>query len=403
MDEKVLQLRVGIFVMLAFIILLALIYLNSEVWKGQYTVYIKPQTAPGVKANTPVRKNGVLIGRVKSVSTDDNLVTIALGIDNDERIYANEVASIGTESILGDAVIEIMPLPADQRGAALAPSELIATVAIRRNPMEIVDVALNLEEQISNTLESIQNTATTFELTAAQVGEAGEGVAELSQRIQDVFDGEGGEARQLIADFREVSRKTQTALDNFNRIFENINEVIDDPEFKNRFNEFVDSLPTIFDEVRSAITDVRETVTSFQKVSESADRNLTNLEGFTQSLNENGPEILEQVNERLSNVDEIFEQIQGAAQALGNLQNSKGTIGKLLNDPQLYNAVLEAVENIRDQTIKIEPLINDVRLFTDAIARDPGQLGIRGAIKNRRPLSTGYKGSTTGRDRTLRQ
>ena len=89
MDERVLQLRVGIFVLLAIIILLALIYLNSEVWKGQYTVFLKPQTAPGVKTNTPVRKNGVLIGRVRDVQTLDDAVTIALRIDNDERIYEN--------------------------------------------------------------------------------------------------------------------------------------------------------------------------------------------------------------------------------------------------------------------------------------------------------------------------
>ena len=42
MDEKVLQFRVGMFVLLAIIILFALIYINSEVWKGQYTVYLKP-------------------------------------------------------------------------------------------------------------------------------------------------------------------------------------------------------------------------------------------------------------------------------------------------------------------------------------------------------------------------
>jgi len=81
--------------MLAIVILFALIYINSEVWKGQYTVYLKPQTAPGVKTNTPVRKNGILIGRVQNIQTGDDHVTIALRIDNDEPVYKNEVASIG--------------------------------------------------------------------------------------------------------------------------------------------------------------------------------------------------------------------------------------------------------------------------------------------------------------------
>ncbi len=403
MDERVLQLRVGIFVLLAILILFALIYLNSEVWKGQYTVYLKPQTAPGVKINTPVRKNGILIGRVQSVQTGDDHVTVGLRIDNDEPIYENEVASIGAESILGDAVIEIIPTTADTRGNALVNDGLISTVAIRRNPMEIVDVALNLEGEISSTLSSIRATADTFEQTASQIADAGSGVNKLASTIQDAMDGEGSEVKNLIADFRDVSKRVRTALDNFNRIFENVNDVVGDQDFKNRFNDAIDTFPEIFKEVRGAVADVRETVTSFQKISDSADTNLQNLETFTASLRDNGPEILDTINDRLSNIDGVFEKIEAAADSLGNLDISEGTIGKLLNDRELYDTALEAVRNVRDQTTKIEPLVNDLRMFADSIARDPGQLGIRGAVRNRSANKTGYKGGNpAGRNRILR-
>ena len=402
MDEKVLQFRVGMFVLLAIIILFALIYINSEVWKGQYTVYLKPQTAPGVKKDTPVRKNGILIGRVQNIQTGDDHVTISLRIDNDEPVYENEVASIGAESILGDAVIEIIPTTAAARGTSLPNEGLINTVAIRRNPMEIVDVALNLEGQIADTLTSIRSTATTFEQTADRIGNAGAGVNKLASSIQDAIDGEGGEVKQLINDFRDVSSKIRTALDNFNRIFENVNDVVGAPEFKDRFNNAVASLPEIFEEVRGAVTDVRETVTSFQKISDSADENLQNLESFTASLRDNGPEILETINDGIQNFDGVFEKIEQAAKSLGNLDLSEGTIGQLINDRELYDTALEAVRNIRDETTKIEPLINDIRLFADAIARDPGQLGIRGAVRNRNASKTGYKGNPVGRNRILR-
>ena len=234
---------------------------------------------------------------------------------------------------------------------------------------------------------------------------AGDNVSKLTQSVQEALGGPDGDVQSLVKEFRSVTQKTQTALDNFNRIFENINEVVGDAEFKNRFNEVIAALPEIFEEVKGAVTDVRETVTSFQKISESADSNLKNLEGFTQSLSKNGPEILETINDRLGNIDSVFDKIQKAAESLGKLQNSEGTIGKLLNDPALYNTALEtvqsareAVENIREQTAKIEPLINDARLFTDAIARDPGILGARGAIQNRKAPKTGYKGNVSGRE-----
>ncbi len=403
MDEKILQLRVGIFVLLAIIILLALIYLNSEIWKGQYTIYLKPQTAPAVKENTPIRKNGILIGRVRSIQTRDDHVTLELRIDNDERVYENEVATIGTESILGDAVIEIMPMPVDRRGRVLGNDDLIKTVAIRRNPMEIVDVALNLEGQIADTLVSIKQTADTFEQTAGQVGSAGDDVARLTRTIQDVFDNDDSELKKLIADFREVSKKSRIALDNFNRIFENIDEVIGDPAFKDQFNDAFASIPNLFDEVSSAVSDIRETVTSFQRISDSGYKNLQNIEGFTDSLNVNGPEILQQVNSQLENVDILVSELKKAAESIGKISSSEGTVGKLLNETELYDTVLQTVANVRDETYKLEPLMNDIRLLVDGISRDPGQLGLRGALRNKSPLGTGYKGSTTGRGRVIRR
>ena len=41
-------------------------------------------------------------------------------------------------------------------------------------------------------------------------------------------------------------------------------------------------------------------------------------------------------------------------------------------------------------------------MIADGIARDPGQLGIRGAL-NRRPANTGYKGNTRGRESGFRR
>ncbi len=395
MDERILQLRVGIFVLLAFLILAFLIYLNSEMWKGKYTVYLKPATAPGVTRNTPVRKNGVLIGRVAAVSTEDDHVLIRMNIDIDEHIYENEVASIGTDSILGDAVIEILPLTKDQRGEPVRPGEVIAQVSVKRNPMEIIDVALNLETKISSTLETIDS-------AGLAVQDAGREVEQLSRTIQEAMGDDTGQLKATLDEFRTMSIKAQTALDNFNRIFENINDLVGDAEMKNRIRETIETLPEIFDEVRNTVADTRVTINSFQKVSERATTNLDNLEDFTASLKAEGPEIVRKINDSLDKVDGLFSEFERAADSLSKLQNSEGTIGKLLNDPELYNAAMDTVRNVRDLSVRLEPLVNDLRMFADALARDPGVIGVRGAVKNRDALNTGYKGNAVGRERVQR-
>ena len=93
---------------------------------------------------------------------------------------------------------------------------------------------------------------------------------------------------------------------------------------------------------------------------------------------------------------------EGNRPLLTPLRSASETIGKLLNDPALYNKALETVANVRDLSVKLEPLVNDLRMFADALARDPGQLGVRGALRNRDALNTGYKGNTVGRERIQR-
>ena len=58
--------------------------------------------------------------------------------------------------------------------------------------------------------------------------------------------------------------------------------------------------------------------------------------------------------------------------------------------PEIYDAVLETARNIQETSVKIEPMVNDLRLFADSIARNPGAI-VRGAIG---PAGkTNYKGS----------
>lgn len=385
MDENVLKLRVGLFVLIAGILLTILVFLNSEGWKRQYMVYIKPISAPGVTVGTPVRKNGILIGRVRTVAAEDDHVLLGLAINEDSRIFSNEIASIGAESILGDAVIEILPLSRQERGVQLNPDDLLTQVSIKRNPMEIVDIALKLEGEISDTLSAIR-------IAGQAVDDAGAGIQTLTQTLQVALDSDDSELTRMIVEFRETAVRAQLALDNFNQIFENLNEVVGDDVLKEQFKRAIANLPNIFEEVRGTILDTRATIGTFQVVANNTNANLENIETFTSSLKTNGPEILEQINSSLQNVDGLVEQIKEFGQTLNKLQSSEGTIGKLINDTEIYDSVLETVENVRDVSLKLEPLINDLRLFGDSLARDPGVIGVRGAL-DRRPGKTGYKGS----------
>ena len=390
MNEQRLQFRVGLFVILGMLILGILIFLFSEGWSNQYTLYVKPSSAPGVTVGTPVRKNGILIGRVQSVTNEDDYVLLELGINDNEHIFSNEIVSIGTESFLGDAGLEFLPQTRDTRGTLVGNNGVMGQVSIKRNPMEIIDIALNLEKDVADTLAAVRT-------AGSAVNEAGEGIKELTSFVNGAFQNEDSDFRKLLVDFRGVSVKAQAALDNFNRMFENMNTIVGDPKLKEQIRDVMTTLPDIFQEMRVTISDTRETINGFRSVSKKAGKNLDSLQGFTDSLNDNGPEILAQVKSSLGNINGLVSRISQFTQSLSKLQNSEGTIGKLLNDTELYDSVLQTAENVRELSVRLDPMISDLRMFADALARDPGTLGIRGAL-DRRPGKTGYKGSLIPRN-----
>lgn len=397
MDENILKFRVGIFVVIAMVILAILIFLNSEGFTSQYTIFIKPQKAPSVKAGTPIRKNGILIGRVKSVTTEDDHVRLELAINEDEKIYANEVCSIGSESILGDAMVEFITMPVDQRGDPVRENHVMSTVAFKPSPLDFVSTFADLKPEFSETLSGLRR-------AGSSVDEAAKGIKSLTGTIDSVFQDEDSDLKALLSDFRLMSQKAQVSLDNFNRLFENVNSVVGDPELKGQIKAAFAELPKIFQEVRVTVADTREAINAFGEIPEGVNANLENLEGFTGSLKENGPEILTQVKDSLNNVDSFVEDIQAFTKSFSKISESEGTIGKLLNDTEVYDKVLETVQEaksmvtgLRKSSTKIEPLLNDLRMAADAVARDPGVLGVRGAL-DRRPGKTGYKGNPVGRD-----
>ena len=275
--------RVGIVVICAAIILAILVMLFGEGWKSQYTLFVDTPTAPNVTVNTPVRKNGIRIGRVSEVENRDRSVRLTLKISSDEAIFENEICTIGTASFLGDAVIDFVPGIQPDRGEALIDrkSVLASNVKVERNPVEVMDVFLNLESELRGTLDSIQQAGDSVNSTFNDIGV-------MMQGLQEGVAGDGSEFRAFLDNAKTLSAKAETAIDNFNAFMINVNEFAGDPELRGTIMDAVAKLPELLDEVNSTVTATRETITGFQGVSESAEENLANLTDFTRAIGEQG-------------------------------------------------------------------------------------------------------------------
>ena len=399
MDENVQRLRVGIYTVIVILILGILIFLNSEGWHSTYTVILKPTSAPGVLVGTPVRKNGILIGRVANVKTEDDHVRLDLAIRESERIYENETVSIGAESVLGDAGLEVMTLAKETRGQLMTDNSTLNRYQIKPNPMELIQVGLELQEDLSLTFDEIR-------LASKSIGEAGVGVETLTSQVKAILTNEDSDIKKMVGDIRQLSMKAEVAVDNVNGIFEQLNSTLTDPEFQENMDELLQSIPPIFKEVRVGINDFRTIIGGFAGVGEKVTENLENVTLFTESLGKTGPEIVEDVSGGVKDIRTLIAKAEGVGGMLEKLQetlgNQEGTVGKLFNDSEAYDEALEAIRNVKKVTedikrvsVKLEPLMNDARHLTDKLARDPGGV-IRGALQ-KKPVGTGYKGTPGSR------
>ena len=116
------------------------------------------------------------------------------------------------------------------------------------------------------------------------------------------------------------------------------------------------------------MTDVQNTLQKFNGVAVRAERNLANLEDFTGPLGQRGEEISQNLVDSIRSVNELLANFAELSQSL---KNKDGTIGQLINNPELYDRLNRTLGEIETLVRKLEPIVNDVRVITDKVARDP--------------------------------
>jgi phospholipid/cholesterol/gamma-HCH transport system substrate-binding protein len=367
MNDRVVALRVGIVLLAAGFITGFLIILMGEgrsVLQSRYTLHMKFTEAPGVAVDTPVRKNGVLIGRVSHVELrDEGDVVISARIEAGRKVYKNEIPHIRSSSLLGDSVIEfVLDRNSNQPHEPFQDGDFLGDTRVATDPIRVLT---NLEGDVRRAVLSFETAANN--------------VSNLSNRLQNAL----GPDDQL----QRVVQKTELALDQIQRTALAFEGIVGDPEVSANLKESIRRLPKTFDDLDSMLASTREMMESFKGMQQRVERNLDNIEPFTQMLGDRGDEIVQNADKIATNLESITSL---AADLTQRISTSDGTIAKLLRDDDLYDKVYLTVENLHEASRRIRPILEDVRVFTDKIATDPRQLGIKGAVDNR-PLGAGVK------------
>ncbi len=344
MDERVMQFRVGVMVLATLLITGILVLMFGEMPKiiyGEYKLYITFDQAPGVTEGTPVRKSGILIGRVSKVrfSDDDTKVEVAVSIQEQYHLRRNEICRVQS-NILGDASLEFIRSPDKTASKELLKNGDRLQGLFIPDPNQLIQ---NIQGGFNTTIESVQETSRDF-------GTASKKLTETLTKLKEV-----------IEDNREGMKK---AVDQANDIMTSTRNIIGDKEMQEQLRTALKELPGMIKDTREAVGLV--------------DRNLRNVEGFTRPLGERGEALIDNLDRGTQRLDQLVNEMLKFSQALNS---SQGTVGQLVNNPELYQRMNRAAKNIDELSRQLKPIVDDARVFSDKIARHPEVLGVRGAVQ----------------------
>lgn len=377
MDERVLRFRVGVVVVAAAIITIILITLLGawpSPFRPRYTVRIEFPTAPGVTVDTPVRKSGIQIGRVSDVQLKKNgNVDLTLKIDAQYRLRENEICRITTGSMVtGDAVLEWVrsDKETDIPSEFIRDKDYLTNGEVAADPFKII---AHFEDQAESALVSVES-------AGLSISSAGQEVEQVAKGINSILGTKQPELESMVDE-------ALLALQNFNTVMADIARITGDQQLKSRLQDTVRRFPDLFANAEKTLNEVQNTLSQFNAVAARAERNLTNLEDFTGPLGERGEQISQDLVDSMRNVNNLLGNL---AKLSDDLNSNEGTIGQLISNPELYESLNRTVLTIEELVRKLEPILNDARVISDKIARDPERLGVKGLL-NRRPLGTGRK------------
>lgn len=408
MDENRLRFGVGVLVIAAIGIGIILVFLFGAFptfLNREYTLIVQFPSAEGVHINSPVFRDGVKVGRVSDVElindversrANDNGVQLTLLMDKKHTITHRYLPRIGSGSLVtGDAAVEFV-VGSDEALARnfgndtsmvnkpYTDQDFITYGEKAADPMRMF---INMEDDIRLALQKIQAAGDAVERVGTSVELVGPRVKEVIERTDTTIN--------------DLSQEAVETLEEFQGVIRDVRSIVGNPEMRNIIETSLGKLPGILDDAQATLQTTQETFQSFErvgnrfeKVGEEAERTvasvqktINNVERFTQPLGDRSEELVAQVMTTLANLDSALVQIDTFGQALNS---GDGTVRRLLEDDELYWQIQRTVENVELATARIRPILDDVRVFTDKVARDPRELGVRGAL-TKRPSGAGLK------------
>lgn len=316
--------------------------------KNRY--YIDLSTVSGLKPGNPVQLNGVGVGQVEKIvlprdpAVENIRVWIEVDRSYEDRIRAPDgkplpgpkgdlpysEARIKTLGLLGDKYIDLSsgaaPYPRVESEGKIPAAQMTNVDALVASGEDVMGNVVEISHSLSTILarmergEGLLGDLTSESPTSKRLRQSLVGTIEKAERIADRIESGEGPLPRLLND-KPMADRLASSLDRFERILASaeggtglLPGLLNDPAAKQKFDETLASLQTAAKNV--------ESFTGGLEKSDALVPKLLKDEEYGRKVTAELAALIEQLND-LSN----------------RLTHGDGTAAKLINDPQIYDAV----------------------------------------------------------------
>jgi ABC-type transporter Mla subunit MlaD len=310
------ELRIGIFVGAALIIMAVFVFIVGDLsvlfQKTGYALAVEFDSAAGLENRSVVKMSGVKIGYIESIKLSRRKARIMLSINAGVEIPKDSKATTSSLGLLGEKYMEIIPGDSPEN---CRPGDTLGSQA-----------ALGFD-QMGGLLQSV----------GAEVAEAGRAVKDtLGPEMRANLDRTIGNLAALSSDLKDFVRQNRTEIgktvDEADRAFRNVSLKVD--EAAAGLNDTLRLLKDIAAENREEVK--------------------IDLQGIH------------------SLVGKIEESLKILNAALEKVTKGGGTVGKLVQDPALYDKAEKAVDDID----ALSRTVSSLRVQADVRAEDLPKSGL---------------------------
>jgi ABC-type transporter Mla subunit MlaD len=398
MTEQGMRFRIGLFVLLALVLLATLVTLFGSLpsfFKQYHEYTVTFADAPGVNVGTPVRRSGVRIGEVKSVDLDHDSgeVRVGLLIERPYKLHRHERPALAQGLLGSDTCIDIVPDNTAPKGkepdrTALEPGSVVAGArqanihTLLSRAADVVPATHDTIAQVKQSLQRLERIGPLLEETLKEYRDLAKATREVVPEVRRT----NNEVAELAHAVREAVPGLTRTSDEVRELAKAVRETV--PELRQTNNEVCglvkaahDTVPGLNqtnDEVRQLAHAVRETVPELRHTNEEIQHAVDSwgrvgdrVDGLIALNQDKLLKTVDNLNETLVRLSALFNQDnqRNLAVLLQNVRASSDTLASITRDTdELLKESRLTVHKVGDSVVRADDAMNNLQQATKPLA-----------------------------------